>query len=158
MSWPRLQPGEWVYADVTSPPGVLGFPLLEMIAYTGLVWMAIGYLDNPSAIMLDPMIRPALLGLWALLVLWRFVLPLVRSRRRRFIVTNYRIIARPDRLRSRGESIPLRDIHSARRHRGGMSVAVFGYDRPLYFPQVGKPRKVETVLRGAIEDARYGYR
>lgn len=155
MGWPKLQPGEWVRADVTSPPAVLGFPLLELIAYTGLIWMGIGYLDNPYGVFSDPLLRQGLVLLWAVLVIWRFVLPLAKARRRRFVVTDRRIIARSDSLRPRVDSIPLRDVHSVRRVKGGLSVAVFGFDRPLYFPNVGKVRKTETAVKHALEDARY---
>lgn len=158
MSWPKLQPGEWVRADVTSPPAVLGFPLLELIAYTGVIWMAVGYLDNPHSPAFDPALRRALVVGWAVLVTWRFVLPLVKTRRRRFVVTDRRVIARADTLRPRVDAIPLRDIHSVRRTKGGLSIAVFGLDRPLYYPHVGKTRRTETELRHAIDDARYAPR
>lgn len=155
MGLPRLGPGERVRADMTSPPGTVVFPFLEAVVTTGLVWMAVGYLDGPGS-MIDPLLRNALVAVWAVLLVWRFLLPVVRERRRRFIVTDRRIIARAPSLKSRVDSIPLRDVHSVRRHKGGISVAVFGLDRPLYFPSVPRGKKVEGLIQQSLP-GRQGY-
>lgn len=149
MGLPKLAPGERVRADMTSPPGVLLFPFLEAVVTTGLVWMAVGYLDGPW-IGVDRTVRNALVALWAVLLVLRFLLPVVKERRRRFIVTDRRIIARAPTLRSRVDSIPLRDVHSVRRYRGGISVAVFGLDRALHFPSVPRGKKIEGMIQQAL--------
>lgn len=137
---------EVVLADVCAPVSSLTFPLLELILITGVAWMAIGWMDiTPAA---DPMLRNAVVALWAVLVLWRFVAPVIASRRRRFIVTNRRVLARGK--RGAVDSIPHRQIHSARRERGGITVAVYGFDRPIHFERVGKTRAVEKTLQNQL--------
>lgn len=111
----KMGRGEVVRVDMTAPYRALLFPFLELILITGLAWMAIGWADSYG---LDVNLRNGIVGLWAVLSLWRFGLPLYRTRRRRFIVTNLRVIAREG---SHVDSIPLRDIRGARRRRGGIS-------------------------------------
>ncbi len=137
---------EVVLADVTAPLSALTFPLLELIVITGVAWMAIGWMDVTPHV--DPMLRNIVVAVWAVLALWRFVGPLVTARRRRFVVTDKRILARG--RRGAVDSIPFRQIHSARRERGGITVAVYGYERPIHFEQVGKTRAVEKVLSSQL--------
>ena len=115
---------------------------MELIVITGVAWIAIGWMDVTPGI--DPALRNLVVALWALLALWRFVGPLVASRRRRFMLTDRRILARS--ARGAVDSIPLRQIHSFRRQRGGLSIALWGFDQPVFFPQVGKARAVERAL------------
>ncbi|WP_311201347.1 hypothetical protein [Corynebacterium sp. p3-SID1056] len=138
--------GEQVLVDVCAPLSTLTFPLMELIVITGVAWIAIGWMDVTPGI--DPALRNLAVALWALLALWRFVGPLVASRRRRFMLTDRRILARG--RRGAVDSIPLEQIHSARRVKGGISVAVYGYDRPLVFDQVGKARAVDKALQKAL--------
>lgn len=150
MGLMRLGPDEWVRADMTAPARTLVFPFLETVATTGVLWMAIGYLDNPSVAWSEPILRNLLVAVWALLFVVRFLVPVLKARRKRFIVTNHRVIARAPGLRSKVDSIPLRQIHSARRYRGGISVAVFGLDRPVYFPEVPKTKKMEAMIAQSL--------
>ncbi len=138
--------GEQVLVDVCAPLSTLTFPLMELIVITGVAWIAIGWMDVTPGI--DPALRNLAVALWALLALWRFVGPLVASRRRRFMLTDRRILARG--RRGAVDSIPLEQIHSARRVKGGISVAVYGYDRPLVFEDVGKARAVDKALQKAL--------
>lgn len=138
--------GEQVLVDVCAPLSTLTFPLMELIVITGVAWIAIGWMDVTPGI--DPALRNLVVLLWALLALWRFVGPLVASRRRRFMLTDRRILARG--RRGAVDSIPLEQIHSARRVKGGISVAVYGYDRPLVFEDVGKARAVDKTLQKAL--------
>jgi len=143
----KVGEGEIVLADVCAPLSSLTIPLLEVIMLTGVAWMAIGWMDVTPGV--DSLLRNAVVGVWALIVLWRFVGPVMASRRRRFVVTDKRILARGK--RGAVDSIPHRQIHSVRRHRGGISVAVYGYDRPIYFERVGKSRAVEKVLQAQLQ-------
>lgn len=150
MGLMRLGRGEWVRADMTAPARSVVFPFLETLATTGLVWIAIGYLDNPHTVSFEPIVRNVLVAVWALLLLFRFIMPVIRARRKRFILTNHRIIARGPGLRAGVDSIPLRQVRSARRYRGGISVALYGHDRPLYFPEIPKARKVEALISQSL--------
>ncbi|WP_342319149.1 hypothetical protein [Corynebacterium mayonis] len=137
----RMSEGEVVLADTCGPISGLIFPLLETVVVTGVCWMAIGWMDVGG---IEPLFRNAVVALWGLLVVLRFIFPVVRSRRRRFTVTNRRVVAQ-------GDSIPLRQIHSARRERGGLTLAVYGLGRPLHYPEVGKAKKVEKVLNSQLQ-------
>ncbi|AWB83525.1 hypothetical protein [Corynebacterium liangguodongii] len=136
-----LAEGEVVLADTTSPLSSMIFPLLEFVVVTGVCWGAIGWMDFHAV---PAAARNLVVALWAIVGVVRFLLPLVAARRRRFVVTQHRVLARG--RRGAIDSIPFGDIHSVRRERGGISVAVYGFERPLYFPEVGRARKVERVL------------
>ncbi|WP_394282169.1 hypothetical protein [Corynebacterium sp.] len=142
----QLGRGEYARADMCAPLSTLVFPFLELLLITGVAWIVIGFMDQPGTYV-NMQLRNAVVLVWAALGVWRFVLPLVRSRRQRFVVTNKRILARSGELRPRVDSIPLGQIHSVRRHKGGISVAIYGFDRPVYFPHVGRAKRVEQILR-----------
>lgn len=142
----RVGGDEVVLADVCAPVSTLTIPLLELVLITGVAWMAIGWMDVTPHV--DPAMRNLVVLLWALLALWRFVGPLVASRRRRFVVTDKRILARG--RRGAVDSIPLRQIHSVRRERGGLNVAVYGYAQPIRFERVGKTRAVEKTIKAQL--------
>lgn len=145
----RLGDGEVVRADLTAPLRALTFPVLELILITGISWILIGWLDRPDAFV-DVQLRNAVVVGWFLLAVWRFGLPLLRSRRRRFIVTDRRIVVRDGALRSRVDSIPLRDVRAVSRRRRGISLAISGYARPLYFPDVPKTKKITGLIETSL--------
>lgn len=151
MSIMTLRPGEYALVNVSAPYRALLFPVLELVLITGVCWMGIGWLDVTMA---DTTYRNGLVVLWCLLALWRFALPVFRARRRRFMVTNTRVIARTG---SHVDSIPLHDIVGVRRRRGGISLAIRGYDRPLYFPELPRTRRIEKTLGLALEQLRTPY-
>src|SRR5690625_323081 len=87
MSIVKMGRGEVKHVDVTAPYRALLWPVLELILITGICWIAIGWLDvqvNNQG--LDVALRNAVVALWAGLSLWRFVLPVTRLRRKRFII------------------------------------------------------------------------
>ena len=141
--------GEVVRADLTAPLHTLTFPTLELILVTGLSWMLIGWLDQPGSTV-DPQLRNGVVLVWALLALWRFVWPLLKSRRRRFVVTDQRLVVRAGEFRSRADSIPFRDIRSVQRRRSGIFLAISGYDRPLYFPDVPRAKRVAALIEESL--------
>ena len=84
---------ERLRVDVTSPYISMLFPALELIIITGITWIIIGYMDSDKAAwFLDTNIRNLMVGIWAALSLWRFVLPTIRLRNRRIMVNDERII------------------------------------------------------------------
>lgn len=148
--------GEVVRADLTSPMRTLTFPVLELILVTGLSWMLIGWLDQPG-MGTDPQLRNAVVLIWAALAFWRFVLPLLKARRRRFVVTDRRIVVRAGAWRARTDSIPFQDIRSVKRRRSGITLAIKGYDRPLYFPDVPRAKKVTQMIESSLPPASLNY-
>lgn len=141
----RLGPGEVVRADLTAPLRTLTFPALELFAITGAWWIGIGWIDA-GHLPLDVHQRNLLVLGWMLVVCWRFLLPLVRSRRQRFIITNQRILVRAPKLRAPLDSIALRDVRGARRTRRGIALSLVGYQRPLFFPDVPKAKKAVALI------------
>lgn len=135
-----------VLADMAPPMRGLVFPFLELIIATALSWMLIGWMDASGV---DVGIRNAVVGIWFLIVLWRFVLPLLRQRRQRFVVTNKRVLFVPG-GRGRTESIPLMQIRGVRRRRGGLDIGVLGYGEPVHFPDVGRAKRVQALIEGQL--------
>ncbi len=126
-----------------APPlrGVI-YPFLELIIATALSWMLIGWMDAAAV---DASIRNAVVGIWFLIVIWRFFWPLIRQQRQRFVVTNKRVMYLPG-GRGRTESIPLMQIRNVRRRRGGIDIGILGYGEPVHFPNVGRARRVEALI------------
>ena len=102
---------ERLRVDVTSPYISMLFPALELIIITGITWIIIGYMDSDKAAwFLDTNIRNLMVGIWAALSLWRFVLPTIRLRNRRIMVNDERIIIHSATLRPTTHTIPLKSI------------------------------------------------
>ena len=101
----------------------------------------------------DPQLRNAVVLVWLLLAFWRFGLPLLKSRRRRFVVTDQRLVVRAGEFRSRTDSIPFRDIRSVQRRRNGIYLAIVGYQRPLYFPDVPRAKRVTAMIEESLPPA-----
>ncbi|MGD7003048.1 PH domain-containing protein [Corynebacterium halotolerans] len=152
----RLERGEQVKVDLTSSLSSLTFPLLELILITGLFWMGIGYLDRPEVIESVPMeLRNAVVIIWLALAVWRFVLPVIRARRRRFVVTDRRVMLRAGRFGARVDSIPLRQIQGASRRRNRISLAIAGYQRPLFFRDIPKAKKAVAAINEGLPPRLY---
>ena len=133
--------GEVVLADTTSPLSSLVFPLLEVIVITGVCWMAAGWMDANGV---GPLARNLVIAVWAVVAVTRFLWPLAVSRRRRFVVTDRRVLARG--RSGKVDSIPHAQIHSAQRDAGGLNITVYGFPRPIRFDQVGRTRQVEKLI------------
>lgn len=142
----KLGRGEVVLADMAPPMRGLVFPFLELIIATALSWMVVGWMDTAGV---DAGIRNAVVGIWFLIVLWRFVLPLIRLRRQRFVVTNKRVLFVLG-GRGRTESIPLMQIRGVRRRRGGIDIVVLGYGEAVHFPDVGRAKRVQALIEGQL--------
>lgn len=145
-----LGANEYARVDMSPPVRSLLFPFLELIVITGVIWIAIGWIDNPATGWVDPIVRNTLVFAWIALGAWRFGVPALKRHRGRFMITNRRILARPAEFRSKIDSIPLTDIRSVRRYKGGISIEIYGFDRPLYFPSIPKTKKVEEVLHQSL--------
>ncbi|MGP6173803.1 PH domain-containing protein [Corynebacterium sp. A21] len=151
MSGFQLEPGEQVRIDLTSPLSSLTFPVLELILITGLCWMGIGYFDRPDLAGTIPLdLRNAVVVIWLLLATWRFLLPVARSRRRRFVVTDQRVIVRAGTFQAKADSIPMHQIQGVNRRRNRISLVLGGFERPLYFRDVPKAKKVATVINQSM--------
>ena len=150
-------PGEHVLVDVRAPLREMVFPFLEMIAATGVLWIIIGWFDATDAgrygvgpLHLPPEWRNGFVFLWVVLVIWRFVLPLLRKRRRRMIVTDRRIIFRADGFRSRPRSLAMSAVTWAEKERGGLAVYLQDSDLPVYYGGLPKIRKIARMINDPL--------
>ncbi|MDO4928892.1 MAG: hypothetical protein Q3976_07525 [Corynebacterium sp.] len=140
--------------DITSSLFEMIYPALESIIITGLCWMAIGYVDAHVSLVNPAIMHNTLVVLWIILLLLRCVVPIIRQRNRRIMVTNQRVILRTATFRGTWESIPLDAVRDIARRRKGIFLAVAGHDRSIYLPKVPKAKKVVAVL----EDVTDAYR
>lgn len=147
--------------DVTTPLSGMLFPVLELILWTGLCWIGIGFFDRlPGSLGYEQVgyfpaeTRSVLLLVWIILVSVRFVLPLLRARHRRFTVTDQRIVFRSGKLASRPQSIPLRTVYRAYKQRTSVVVDVVGAGQPLVFNKVPKGKQAVSAINTAISTQR----
>lgn len=152
--------GERVIVDLTTPYRRLVFPVFEAVIITGVIWAVVGYLDGPSA-WVEPGLRNLLVWAWLVLLAWRLGLPAARGRRRRFTVTDRRLLLRPARLTGGSDSIDLAVVRGARRRRGSVELSILGADRPLVIPRVPRARRaveaINTLLTARASREAQGY-
>lgn len=142
---------EEAVVDVCAPLGSLTFTVIKAAVITGVAWIAVGVLDGPYAGSVPMAARNLLVGFWALMMLWQFVLPVARSRHQLFQVTDRRVRVRPGRLGARADSIALPAIIDARRRRHStLALTVRGYQRPLIFENVPRARKIAEIIRSRL--------
>ena len=144
---------EHVLADVKAPLREMVFPFLEMIVVTGVLWIIIGWFDAADAgrygvgpLHLPPEWRNGFVLLWAVLVLWRFLLPLLRKRRRRMIVTDRRIIFRGDGFRARPRTLSMSAVTWAEKERGLLAVYLRDSDVPVCYRGLPKVRRIARII------------
>ena len=144
--------GDRIHADLTSPLSAMLFPIFELIAITGICWMAIGFLDQlPGIDGTNPAdsfpARNLLVGIWAILCAWRFGVPFIKQRRFRVVVSDRKLLVRRPGLSTKYDSIPLSYVHRVQRRRNTLVLGVGGQHRPYVISQVPKARKVESLLK-----------
>ncbi|MDO5077186.1 hypothetical protein [Corynebacterium sp.] len=127
------------YVDVTSPLRAMAMPVVEMLAFTAAFWMLVGFLDRDFY----PW-RNLVVLVWALCVLWRFVLPLLKQRRRRLTVTDTEIRVRNPGLFSRTMTIPMRVVRGAGRHRDMLTLHTQA--GPVYVTGVPKAKRIADTI------------
>ncbi|WKD61828.1 hypothetical protein CCICO_09100 [Corynebacterium ciconiae DSM 44920] len=147
--------------DATTPVTGLTFPALELVAWTGLAWIAIGFFDRlPGSPGYEHVgyfpaeTRGLVLLLWVVLVLWRFVLPVVRARRRQFKVTTQRVVVRGPFLRGRAQSIGMSYIYRASKQRGAVVLEVAGQPQPMVFHGVPKAKQAVQAINSVVAQRR----
>ena len=143
---------ERLRVDVTSPYISMLFPALELIIITGITWIIIVYMDSDKAAwFLDTNIRNLMVGIWAALSLWRFVLPTIRLRNRRIMVNDERIIIHSATLRPTTHTIPLKFIRAVNRKRNELILTVIGQPQPVVLRDVAYSRRVQEEMLAAMD-------
>ncbi|AKK02476.1 PH domain-containing protein [Corynebacterium epidermidicanis] len=128
--------------DLTAPLKTLTFPVIESLFLTAVCWMAIGWVDTQGI----PDLHNGIVALWFFLVCWRLLLPILRSRRQRFALTDQRIIVRAPSFGAREDTIPLTHVRRAYRRRGQLYLDVAGRSQPMIFRDVPRPKKVAEEI------------
>lgn len=132
--------------DLTAPLKTLTFPVIESLFLTTVCWMAIGWVDTQGI----PDLHNGIVSLWFFLVCWRLFLPILRSRRQRFALTDQRIIVRAPGFGAREDSIPLMHVVGAYKKKGALYVDVAGMNRPLVFQDVPRAKKVAAEINQLV--------
>ncbi|MDO4686503.1 MAG: hypothetical protein Q4A92_08115 [Corynebacterium sp.] len=130
------------YVDVTAPLRAMIRPVAESLVLTAVFWIAVGYLDRDATVVYSW--RNLVVLAWALCLIWRLVLPLIRQRRRRFTVTDKEVLMRGDGLFSRTTSIPLQAVHGAGRYRD--VITLHTYYGPVYVRGVPKAKRITDTI------------
>ncbi|MDO4908625.1 MAG: hypothetical protein Q3962_02075 [Corynebacterium sp.] len=153
----RLVDGEAVYLDMTAPWRTLFGPLCEQVIWTGICWALIGYIDRPApipAFLLErgigtPNLHNALVGLWFLLFFIRFIIPLIRIRGQRFILSHRRIIYREGR-RGATHDIDMNYVNNVARKGSTLYIYVEGSAEPVELPRIARAKKCESLIRESL--------
>lgn len=132
--------------DLTAPLTSLTFPVIKALFLTAVCWMAIGWVDNQNI----PDLHNGIVALWFFLMCWRLLLPMLRSRRQRFALTDQRIIVRAPGFLTREESILLVHVRGAYKKKGALYVDVAGRARPLVFRDVPRAKRVAAEINQLV--------
>ena len=106
--------------------------------------------SDKAAWFLDTNIRNLMVGIWAALALWRFVLPTIRLRNRRIMVNDERIIIHSATLRPTTHTIPLKSIRAVNRKRNELILTVIGQPQPVVLRDVAYSRRVQEEMSAAM--------
>lgn len=124
-----------------------------------------GYLLGLTAERTDGTVRTVLLVVigvvWAALVIWQSLIPLLRWRTTHFLVTDRRVLIRQGILTQSGIDIPMGRISNVQfRHgpldrllRTGTLIIVASSDDPLEFDDVPQVERVHSLLYHQVFDA-----
>ncbi|AZA12890.1 hypothetical protein ACFPVT_02510 [Corynebacterium choanae] len=147
----RLPGQRMVYVDLCAPLHTLTFDVCKLIVVTGVAWMAIGAVDRqPPLINVPPYTHNLLVVLWLIGVLFTFIIPLIRSRRRRLMVTDDQLILHNYGGVSGRDVIQLREVSQISRRRKTLYLQ-FGVDgRTVAIEQVAQAKQVAAVLTDRI--------
>lgn len=148
-------PEEVVSVDVTSSLSSLFYPVVKLTLVTALCWMGIGFIDQPQPnVVVDTGMRSIFVALWALLALWAFVLPVARSRRRRLILTDKRLILRAPALRGHSESIPLGAVQQVLRKGSTLKILVAGQQHYVVVEGIPYARRIAALIEHNAQEYR----
>ena len=145
--WDYLDEDEEVIIDTNPTFGGLIWPLMELMASTGIIWLVIGLIDkNPTTATDLAPLRTILMLVWLFILLWRVAMPALRWLRKRFILTDRRILLRNGLVRANVSSIDLRSVRGVRRKGSNLLLATYGFGEPVLVPNVPSCRKVAKLV------------
>ncbi|MEV6648713.1 PH domain-containing protein [Amycolatopsis sp. NPDC051371] len=164
MAYPDDLLSEQEHVVVHSHPHfkMLIFPTLALLVTLGAgTWLAILARDAGSPWNSVGLIAIGVVAL--VLVVWLFLVPLVRWRTTHFIVTTDRLIVREGVLKRTGIDIPMGRINSVQFEHGlldrvfgcGSLIIESASDEPLRFEDIPHVEKVHTVIYREVNDNPY---
>ncbi|EPD67688.1 hypothetical protein HMPREF1219_02101 [Corynebacterium pyruviciproducens ATCC BAA-1742] len=147
----KLEPGEVILADVTTPFRHLTMPVVQLILATGVCSMALGVFDRPGGpellgVALPPAWRPIVLAVWAVWVVVGFLWPVLMSRTARTTITTKRIVTRKPGLFTRSRSVFLEEIDTVHRRSGDLVVSLYDEPRPLVIRHMPKTKQLVRLI------------
>ncbi len=160
--WAHMHEGEYVIVDTNPNFSQLLWPLLEVLALTGVIWLIIGLMDHSvfagpaEAMAADPTaggspLRTGLIALWLILAAWRAAKPTAEWLSHRLVVTNFQIILRQGVFRRHCTIYDLRSIGNVEKQKKSVVLTVYPYGVPIAIDGIPKPRKVAKAIRQAIQ-------
>lgn len=145
--WDEIDDDEEILLDTNPVFGRLVWPLFELLVITGIVWLLIGFIDNPGVASNDFMaIRNFLLLAWIVLVFFRVARPLLAWLGERFVLTDRRIILRRGLVRPRVVTIDLRSIRGIDRNGTVLLLRTNPFGPPMALRDVPSTRKVAKMV------------
>lgn len=145
---------EPILVDVTTPYRKLIHITAEAICFAALFFGLMGVHDR-GLFEFPPQVRQALPLVFLMVFFFRFVVPIARARRRRFVVTPSRISVRAGGFFTKAEEIPMRAVVGIERQRSTVIVTVEG-GRRLFFKEVPRAAGVVAVVNEILA-ARVGH-
>jgi uncharacterized membrane protein YdbT with pleckstrin-like domain len=166
MGYPEdaLAPDENLLLHRHPHAKMLIVPVIVFLLATAVAGFLVGLaqtrLDSGASVVLVV----AVLVLWAILVGWRCLVPLIRWLTTHFIVTDRRVLVRQGVITHSGIDIPMGRISNVQfRHglvdrllRTGTLVVVSAADDPLEFDDIPDVQKVHTLLYRTAFDVQDG--
>lgn len=149
MAFPfdHLDSEEHIMLDTNPSFSRFLWPLLELLAITGLSWLTIGFMDNAVNAASDFGVARQLVFLaWVVLVVWRVGVPVCEWLGDRFVLTNRRILVRRGLFRQRVTSIDLYSVVGVDRKGSTLIVRTTPYGQRVLISDIPSSRKVAKMV------------
>lgn len=149
MSFPysELDTNEEILLDTNPTFGRLVWPLLELMAITGVVGLMIGFIDGSATVGAGMQtVRTFLFFAWTVLILWRVVRPSLNWLGERFVLTDRRILLRRGLLRPRVTTVDLRSVRSVDRRGSALLLRTHYFGPLLEVEDIPSARKVAKMV------------
>lgn len=144
-----LNQDEEIYVDVKAPLYYSIKYVAELVIYTALCWILVGYLDANYIATIFTFnavdVRNGVVSLWAVLVIIRFVIPFLLFYRWRLIITNHRLYFDPG-FRKGSKDFDINYIHSVQRDSSSLIIFFSGQSQPIRIDRVPKAKRVQRSL------------
>lgn len=140
---------------------MLVLPVLTFLVVTTLAGFGAGVLERSLESTARTAALLALLALWAAVIVWRTLTPVLRWKSTHFVVTDRRVLVRQGILSHSGIDIPVRRVSNVQFRHGlvdrmlktGTLVIVASSDDPHEFDDIPDVERVHSLLYHQVFDA-----